>query len=167
VQPPPFKAGQLVWVKSRPTADPSTRRILAIAVLGPSTFEAATPPGAALPVERVASPVTVKIEEAEFCCPDYVQLIVSAIQQTWQSNQGAAGTVTLRFRIARSGTIEDIQVVRPSGFAILDVAARRALQLARLPPLPTAFPKDSLMVSLDFQYALASSTGPASPPPAR
>lgn len=95
----------------------------------------------------------VQLDVANFCCPDYIQGLVSRIQSNWNQKQGVAGSTVVRFTIARDGTILMAQVERPSGFQLLDYNALRAVQLtARLPPLPSAYPNPTLGLHLTFEY---------------
>ena len=94
----------------------------------------------------------VQLDVQNFCCPDYLEQMVRIIQQNWQSNQGVAGSVVMHFTISRRGAIENIQVRRPSGFAAHELAAQRALQLARLPELPLQYPNPTLGLSVTFEY---------------
>ena len=90
--------------------------------------------------------------DVDFCCPDYLNEMVRRIQSNWNQNQGLVGSTGMRFTIQRDGTIQDIQLERPSGFQVLDDAARRALLLTRLPPLPAPFTHPSLTVHVTFDY---------------
>jgi TonB family protein len=94
----------------------------------------------------------VQLDIGNFCCPEYLEQMIRAIQQNWQSNQGVAGVVVMHFTITRSGSIENIQVVRPSGFVAHELAAQRALLLARLPELPPQYPNATLGLRLSFEY---------------
>ena len=58
----------------------------------------------------------------------------------------------MKFTITRSGSIQGVMVVRPSGFLALDLAAERALLITRLPELPPQFPNASLGVNITFEY---------------
>ena len=89
---------------------------------------------------------------ADFCCPEYIQLLTQVIDQNWQKAQPQRGTTVIRFSILRDGSIADLQVVKPSGSSLLDRASRRALEAARLPPLPAQFRSDKLTVNLTFPY---------------
>jgi len=94
----------------------------------------------------------VQLDVGNFCCPEYLEQMVRAVQQNWQSNQGVAGVVVMKFTITRSGAIENIQVERPSGFVAHELASNRALLLARLPELPVQFPNPTLTVHMRFEY---------------
>jgi TonB family protein len=94
----------------------------------------------------------VQLDVANFCCPDYIEQMVTLIQRNWQSNQGVSGSTVMQFTITRSGSIQGVRIERPSGFVALDLAAERALLLTRLPELPVQFPNPTLTVHLTFEY---------------
>jgi TonB family protein len=92
------------------------------------------------------------LEVSDFCCPEYLGIMRSQILRNWDSRQGAVGLVHLRFVIQRDGRIADITVERSSGVQTLDLFARRALMLTKLPPLPAAYTEPALAVHLMFEY---------------
>jgi TonB family protein len=94
----------------------------------------------------------VQLDVANFCCPDYIEQMVTLIQRNWQSNQGVSGSTLMQFTITRTGSIQGVRVEKPSGFVALDLAAERALLLTRLPELPVQFPNPTLTVHLTFEY---------------
>jgi TonB family protein len=94
----------------------------------------------------------VQLDVSDFCCPEYLAQLVTSIQRSWDQNQGVVGSTTVKFTIARDGTIQAGLVERPSGFLALDNSALRAVQVTRLPPLPAAFPNSSLTVHMRFDY---------------
>ena len=75
------------------------------------------------------------------------------IKANWNDRQGTVGTTLMRFVIQRDGRIVDISVEKTSGVEALDLYARRALILAKAPPLPSAFPQPALVVHLYFDYS--------------
>ena len=94
----------------------------------------------------------VQLDVADFCCPEYIEQMVTLIQRRWQAGQGVRGATIMRFTITRGGSIEGVMVERPSGFLVLDLAAERALLTTRLAELPPQFPNPSLTVHLTFEY---------------
>jgi hypothetical protein len=94
----------------------------------------------------------VTVDTANFCCPEYLSQMVTLIQRSWQSNQGVAGKIVMKFTITRAGTIENVQVEQPSGFLAHELAAQRALLLTRLPELPLQYPNPTLGVHMIFEY---------------
>lgn len=94
----------------------------------------------------------VQLDVSDFCCPEYIEQMVTLIQRNWQQNQGVRGSTVMKFTIARGGSIQGILVERPSGFLALDLAAERALLVTRLPELPLQFPNPTLTVHITFEY---------------
>jgi TonB family protein len=93
------------------------------------------------------------LDVANFCCPDYIVLMTDRISQNWNQRTEVSGEVIVVFTIQRDGALTGIEVERSSGYAALDLSARRAvLVTARLPPLPAAFPNPTLTVHLNFAY---------------
>jgi TonB family protein len=93
----------------------------------------------------------VDVDVSDFCCPEYLERMVTQIQRNWQQNQGYSGATIVRFTIRRDGVIAGAEVMTPSGVYELDAAALRALAVTKqLPPLPAQY--QTLGVRLTFQY---------------
>jgi TonB family protein len=92
------------------------------------------------------------LEVSNFCCPEYLTTMAASVKSNWNSQQGAPGRVHLRFVIQRDGRIVDITVEQSSGVEALDLFARRALILTKLPPLPAGYSEPALAVHLYFDY---------------
>jgi TonB family protein len=94
-----------------------------------------------------------RLDVADFCCPDYLMLMVEKIRSNWNARAGSVGEVMVTFTIDRDGRIGGVAQETSSGNAVLDLNAMRALVATRqLLPLPSAFPNPSLTVHLNFQY---------------
>lgn len=94
-----------------------------------------------------------RLDVENFCCPDYIVLMIERIRSVWNKNQGATGNVLVKFTILRDGTLKDAIVETSSGNPLLDNAALRAVLMTRkLNPLPDPFPNPTLPVHLNFQY---------------
>jgi TonB family protein len=93
-----------------------------------------------------------EIDLGNFCCPEYLSTMLDLIQRNWNSRQQVPGAAAVRFTVRRDGTITDVEVARSSGYAVLDLAAQRAIATTRLPPLPPAYTNPQLTVTLTFQY---------------
>jgi protein TonB len=95
----------------------------------------------------------VQVEASNFCCPDYLTLMVATIKTKWNSQQSVVGTTGMKFTIMRDGRITAVQIEKPSGFAVLDNESQHALLATeRLQPLPPAYPNQTLTVHLLFDY---------------
>jgi len=92
------------------------------------------------------------LDVGDFCCPDYLQTMIQRIRSVWAQNQGVTAQCTIKFTILRDGKITDTIVEKSSGDAALDLAARRAVAVTQLPPLPDAFTNSTLTMHLTFQY---------------
>jgi protein TonB len=93
------------------------------------------------------------LDVADFCCPDYLILMIDRIRSNWSQLVEVPGTVLVKFTIQKDGTLTEAIVERSSGYASLDLNAQRAIKVTRqLPPLPAAFPNPTLTVHLNFQY---------------
>jgi TonB family protein len=99
----------------------------------------------------VGSGSTLDVEN--FCCPDYIALMVEKIRTSWDARAEVAGLVIVKYTIQRDGTIVNASIEKPSGYTALDINALRAVVGARqLLPLPAAFPDPTLTVHLNFDY---------------
>lgn len=96
--------------------------------------------------------VGAKLDVANFCCPDYLTMMVELITRNWNSKQQAAGATTMRFVVQRDGRIVDPTIEKSSGNQSLDFFSQRALVLTKLPPLPEGYPERALTVHIVFPY---------------
>jgi TonB family protein len=127
-----------------PTRGPEERRGSAIADTGGQ--------GVGIGLTTGGGGTGAQIDVGDFCCPEYIVTMQQLIRQTWDSKQQVPGETIMRFTIQRDGQLTDIEVSRSSGYFALDQAARRALSVTRLPPLPPAFTEPALTVNLHFRY---------------
>jgi TonB family protein len=94
-----------------------------------------------------------RLDVENFCCPDYLMVMVEKIRANWNAQAEVAGDSVIKFTIQRDGTITAPEREKSSGYTALDINALRAVVGARqLPPLPAAFPNSTLTVHLNFQY---------------
>ena len=93
------------------------------------------------------------LDVADFCCPDYLVLMMEKIRSNWNQQVELPGVVVVQFTIQRDGRLTDTRVERSSGTLSLDQNAQRAVMVTRqLVALPAAFPNPTLTVHLNFQY---------------
>ena len=93
----------------------------------------------------------IQVENPNFCCPGYLEVVRAAIERAWVRSPGA-GVTTMRFRILRNGSIDSISVFQSSNNQAIDNAAVRALTLTQtLPELPREFPDSSLALRMRFE----------------
>jgi TonB family protein len=93
------------------------------------------------------------LDVANFCCPDYIVVMMERIRSNWNSQQGAIGMARIKFTIQKNGAIVSPSIETSSGNSTLDVAALRAIVSTKsLPPLPDQFNYPALPVHLTFEY---------------
>jgi TonB family protein len=70
----------------------------------------------------------------------------------WTQQAEVAGAIVIKFTIERDGRITQTSVERTSGYGSLDLAARNAVAITQLPPLPQEFSNPTLTAHLNFHY---------------
>lgn len=94
-----------------------------------------------------------RLDVANFCCPDYIEVLIERIRANWNPRSEFAGEAIVKFTINRDGAIRDVVLEKSSNYVALDLTSQRAVALTRtLPPLPAAFTNPTLTVHLSFQY---------------
>jgi TonB family protein len=89
----------------------------------------------------------------DFCCPEYIILMVEKIRANWNQRVDATGETVVVFTIEQDGRLTNIMTERTSGFQVLDLNAVRAVAYTRqLTALPESFTNPTLKVYLNFQY---------------
>jgi len=77
----------------------------------------------------------------------------SAVRETVSNPEHRNGKVVAELTVTRSGRIQDIQIVSPSGEADLDDAVSAGLSSASpLPALPKTLPRDEIRLRISFYY---------------
>ena len=93
------------------------------------------------------------IDAVNFCCPDYIVLMIDRIRANWVRSADTTGTNIVKFTIQRDGRITDVVLEKSSGFQNLDLASQRALYATKtLNPLPDGYPNPALTIHLNFEY---------------
>ena len=92
--------------------------------------------------------------EMDSCCKEYFLDMLSRIDAVWARNQGITGEVAVNFVIAKDGTISSssVDIAKSSGNDLLDLAAKRAVLLVKLGPLPERFTGQRMLLQLKFPY---------------
>jgi TonB family protein len=85
----------------------------------------------------------------------YAQQIFDRVGQKWNRSDVTSrphARAVVRFLLLRDGTVQNVQVIQPSGSYTLDTSAQRAvLDAAPLPKYPPGFPYNSISVDLNFE----------------
>lgn len=117
-------------------------------------------------IERETEPEkkdgTVTLDDEDMRLTGYLHGLKSRIEAIWKypetaRRDGLQGSLVMKFTIARSGKVEreNIEVVKSSGYPMLDDAARQALiDASPFNPLPGSWKKDSLTITGTFIYVL-------------
>jgi TonB family protein len=92
----------------------------------------------------------VGLDNPDFTYGYYIDQMLALIRAQWVRPPLGGGVEALvHFRILRDGRIDDIRIVRSSGYSSFDLAGMRALQAASpLPPLPRSYRQGTLGVNL-------------------
>lgn len=93
------------------------------------------------------------LDVKDFCCPDYITLMLQRIENNWNKNVPGRGATVLRFVIHKDGSVSDITTESTTS-TLLENNSRQAMMLARIPPLPAEFKDDHLVVHLRFPYGI-------------
>ncbi|MBZ5560553.1 MAG: TonB family protein [Acidobacteriia bacterium] len=92
------------------------------------------------------------LDVENFCCQDYLLLMIERIRSNWDQSQPFTGEVKVQFTIKRDGSLVNSSVEISSGNPTLDIAALRAVVMTKtIPPLPDAYPNPTLGMHLNFQ----------------
>ena len=92
----------------------------------------------------------IDVKDVEFL--SYFRLIHAQIGRRWTKGSLTGGVTTVRFHIARDGSISNVSVTRSAGKPYLDGPAKRAVMGAELPPLPQGLKEDELVININFHY---------------
>jgi hypothetical protein len=97
---------------------------------------------------------TLDVDFGTFCCPDWLDQVLTQIRTNWDDKSDVAGHVLVKFTIQRNGMLTDSRVDKESPpYPPNSTAARRAVAYTKqVVPLPAAFPNPTLTVDLDFEY---------------
>lgn len=95
---------------------------------------------------------------SEFKNRGYMRMLRDRIESIWEypreaARQGVSGDLYIKFVIRKDGTLGDVELLRTSGYRVLDEAAIRALKKGEpYWPLPNDWDKDVLEIKGHFIY---------------
>ena len=99
---------------------------------------------------------------AEFKHRGYMRLLKEKIESVWRypkeaAKLGVSGDLYIKFSIRRDGTIDEIELIRTSGYSNLDEAVTKALKKAEpYWPLPDDWEGETLEITGHFIYLFGS-----------
>jgi len=158
--PPPSKKAVLLPAredKKKPTPPPISRpgRTESPALSLPSAGDdaAAGPPGPAAGAGGTAGIGGLKLDQADFKYPVYIERLVLIISLNWfRPAQSVQINPVVHFQIERDGTVTDARILTSSGLAFVDRAALRAvIASSPLPPLPADYGGPRLGIQVVFE----------------
>jgi TonB family protein len=87
---------------------------------------------------------------------EYSARIRQLVSEQWHTNDvdpsvKTAPAVTATFELMRDGSVRGVRIVQGSGISTLDFSVRRAIENAKLPPIPADFDKSSATVEFRFE----------------
>ncbi len=114
---------------------------------------------AARPAATASPPSTTQPVVAAPIAPNWESELASwlAAHRTYPEEarrHGEQGRVTVRFTVDRGGRVLAVELVKGTGSASLDDAARAMLQAASLPPFPPTMPEQQITVTVQIRYQL-------------
>lgn len=127
-------------------------------VTKPREPEDKTPPKDVVPEQQVLTPQIVSHVPDDARLSLWAGLVKKRAERLWKPPAGIdiLGTVktVVSFKVARDGTIQDVQVGTPSGNSELDQLAQETIvRMGNTPPIPENFPDDQIQVSYEFVYS--------------
>ena len=127
-------------------------------VTKPREPEDKTPPKEVVQEQQVLTPQIVSHVPADPRLSLWASRVKKIAEGQWHPPAGIdiLGTVktVVSFKVARDGTIQDVQVGTSSGNADLDRLAQETIErMASTPPIPENFPDDQIQVSYEFVYS--------------
>ena len=143
--------------KKKPTPPPVSRPGPAVSpnVSLPSAGEEATgaASSSAAGAGGTAGIGSLKLDQADFKYPVYIERMVQIISLNWfKPAQAVQTNPIVHFQIERDGTITDPRIVTSSGLPFVDRAALRAvLASSPLPPLPAEYGGPHLGIQVVFE----------------
>ena len=103
-------------------------------------------------------PYTVNTEDLQYL--SYIAQIARTLELVWQypreaGDRGQQGVTVLKVLIRDDGTLDGVQMVRSSGYPMLDGEAQRAIKrIAPYPPLPKVWHRAKWELTISFTYQL-------------
>ena len=104
------------------------------------------------------SDITLDTDDLMFT--SYLQGLKNRIELVWKypetaRRDGLQGQLVMRFSILKSGKLDEVELIKSSGYPLLDDAAKQALiDASPFNPLPDSWKKDRFTITGMFVYRL-------------
>ncbi|MBI5191746.1 MAG: TonB family protein [Nitrospirae bacterium] len=111
-------------------------------------------------VQRPKDDQSITLDTDDLMYASYMQGMKKRIELIWKypetaRQDGLQGSLVMRFTIAKSGRVGDIDILKSSGYPLLDDAAKQALiDASPFNPLPDSWKKESFTITGTFVYRL-------------
>ena len=134
----------------KPTAAPSAANM---GVLSPSTLENEAK---LLEMPNIDIRETKNVDALRQYCKEVKRKIEKEKKYpNWAEKNGYEGQVDIKFKILADGQVENVEIVNPSGYDILDdEAVRTIIQAAPFSPIPEAIAKAYLWIKVPVVFEL-------------
>lgn len=109
-----------------------------------------------------SSPGTASAARKHNVFEGYLALIRTLLEEhkeypLWARRNNREGTVGLHFVICRDGKVEDLRVVKSSGFSLLDEAAERVVRrISKFPSIPNELAMNRLSLDVPLVFKLVN-----------
>jgi periplasmic protein TonB len=111
-------------------------------------------------VEREKDPKAITLDTQDLQYTSYLRGLKQRIEEGWEypptaRRDGIQGELLMKFTILKSGKVADVEVLKSSGYPMLDEAAKKALfDASPFNPLPGNWKKDAFTITGNFVYRL-------------
>jgi protein TonB len=111
-------------------------------------------------VERTKDPNAITLDTEDLQYTSYLRGLKQRIEQGWEypkaaRRDGIQGHLLMKFTILKSGKVTDVEVLKSSGYPMLDEAAKKALfDASPFNPLPDSWKKQAFTITGNFVYRL-------------
>ena len=111
-------------------------------------------------VKRTKDPKAITLDTEDLEYTSYMNGMKRRIETIWEypeaaRRDGIQGDLLMRFTIAKSGKVGDVEVLKSSGYPMLDDAAKKALlDASPFNPLPNNWKRDAFTITGNFVYSL-------------
>jgi TonB family protein len=109
-------------------------------------------------VERERDPKAITLDTQDLQYTSYLRGLKQRIEEGWEypetaRREGIQGQLLMRFTIMKSGRVTDVEVLKSSGYPMLDNAAKKALfDASPFNPLPDNWKQDAFTITGNFIY---------------
>lgn len=102
----------------------------------------------------------VTLDTDDLMYTSYLHSLKDRVEGSWKypeiaRRDGLQGNLIMKFSITKSGNVDDIEIIKSSGYPMLDDAAKQALlDASPFNPLPGNWKKDRFTITGTFIYRL-------------